>query len=161
MNSHRFGFFSPPLPTHYIPIKSACILTQLSSSSSSSLYFGEETATALPLSVVLQRLRLDAVAALRLLRLAAQDLLAVADGLLLQQDGLLGVGQHAVRDGFFLQGRRGRRPGHTCTRPRRQGAANQGHAPLYGHAPSVQSGEPAGEQRGDLREENNEEEENK
>lgn len=109
---------------------------------------------ALPLSVVLQRLRLDVIrgAALCLLHLYAQGLI---DGRLLQNNRVLGVGQGAVRDGFFLKGRGGRRPGGTCARPCHQGAANRRGASLSGHASTGQSRKPSGHQRGNLREERN------
>lgn len=108
----------------------------------------------LPLSVVLQRLRLDVIrgATLCLLHLYAQGLI---DGRLLQNNRVLGVGQGAVRDGFFLKGRGGRRPGGTCARPCHQGAANRRCASLSGHASTGQSRKPSGYQRGNLREERN------
>lgn len=97
-----FLFFSSPSPRslHSNKIR---LHINATFSDPSFQHVREETATALPLSVVLERLRLDA-AARRLLRLAAQDRVGVADRLLVQDDRFLGVGQNAVRDGLFLEG---------------------------------------------------------
>lgn len=87
-----------------------------------------------PVSVVLQRLRLDVAPH------AAARPVHLIDGRLLQTVRVLGLGQRAVNGGFVLQGGGRGGPGHACQsgsfrlrdRPGHQGAANQRCASLSG-----------------------------
>jgi len=122
------------------------------------------TARPLP-SVILQGFRLDLApqAASCLIYLIGWGRAAVTPCHLLQTDSVLGFGQRAVNAGFILEGRGRGRPWHACQSgtfclracPWREGAAYQRGASLSRHASSSQGRKPAGQQRGNLEEEQN------